>query len=153
VLRHRAPWLALRIAAAASAWCACAPQQPALSTAERDIASVQARLTAGPWRLVDYRPDVPLDPITQTLLATQVRTMVITFDGRAMHAQSPTFDVTRPYAVQEAAEFVFDIVSPDVQGAGVLRSHCWIDESGRRITFHAETDPWNGTGVLEREGM
>jgi hypothetical protein len=124
-----------------------------MSTAERDIASVQARLMAGRWRLVDYRPDLPLDPITQGLLAMQVRTMVVTFDGRTLHAQSPTLDFTRPYAVENAAEFVFDLVSPDVQGAGELRSHCWIDDGGRRITFHAETEPWNGTGILQREGM
>jgi hypothetical protein len=121
-------------------------------TADQMAAPIQARLTAGPWRLVDYRPDVPLDPMTQALLAMQVHAMVVVFDGRTLRAQSPTLNIARPYTVQNVAGPLFDIVSPDVQGGGLLQSRCTIADDGRHVTFHAQTDPWNGTGYLEREG-
>jgi hypothetical protein len=114
-------------------------------------APIQAVLSAGPWRLVDYRPQVALDPMTQALLALQVRSMVVTFDGRTMHATSSTLTFERPYVVEGPSIYAFDLVSPDF-GGGYLRSHCEVSEDGRRIVFHAQTDPWNGTGTIEREG-
>jgi hypothetical protein len=132
---------------------ACAgPQTPAASQAERDIPPIQARLVAGPWRLADYRPDVPLEPMLQALLGQQVRTMVVRFDGRTLAAVSPTLQVSRPYTLEHVAGLAFDLVSPDIQGGGQLRSRCEIAYDGRRITFRAQTEPWIGTGVLDREG-
>jgi hypothetical protein len=130
---------------------ACLP--PDRGPAAPDLAApIQAVLTAGPWRLVDYRADLSLDPVTQLLLSQQVRSMVVTFDGRTMVARSSSLTITRPYVVQNVADATFDLVSPDVQGAGNLRSHCKLSEGGRNLVFHAETDPWSGTGTLEREG-
>lgn len=111
---------------------------------------MQASLTGGPWRLADYRPDVPLEPMLQALLGAQLRTMVVTFDGRTLVASSPTLQITRPYSLQNVVGSEFDLVSPDMQGGGVLQSRCLLSPDGRRITFHAQTDPWLGTGVLER---
>jgi len=101
---------------------------------------------------MDYQPQVPLDPMTQALLTTQLHTMVITFDGTTLLAQSPTLRVTRPYTIQNMTGFQFDVVSPDVQGGGRMRSHCALSDDGRRLMFQAATDPWNGNGLIEREG-
>ena len=57
---------------------------------------VQRALTAGPWRLIDYKATDPLDPVTQAILAAQIRTMVVTFDGTMIHLQSPTLSLVRP---------------------------------------------------------
>ena len=140
---------ALLAAAGASG---CGGSQPQLSAAAQAAQSIQSRLVAGPWRLVDYRPAVALDPMTQMLLSQQLRTMVVTFDGQTLHAQSPTITITRPYTLENAAAPLFDLVAPDVQGGGTLRSHCVMRDDGRGITFQAQTEPWNGTGTLEREG-
>jgi hypothetical protein len=109
-------------------------------------------LTAAPWRLVDYRPDVALEPMLQALLAQQIRTMIVRFDGQTLSAQSPTLQVTRPYRIENASGPIFDLVSPDFQGGGELRSHCLLSDDGRRIDCHAQTDPWTGTAVIERQG-
>jgi hypothetical protein len=101
--------------------------------------------------LVDYRPDVPLDPVTQGLLSLQLRTMVITFDGRMLHAQSPTIRLDRPYSIEGVTASTFDLVSPDPQGGGRLRSHCELSGDGRALAFKSVTEPWNGTGNLERQ--
>jgi hypothetical protein len=130
----------------------CGGSQAGPSAAEQAMQSVQTPLVAGPWRLVDYRPALALDPMTQALLAQQIRAMVVSFDGRTLRAQSPTLSLVRPYAIENAAGPIFDLVSPDVQGGGTLRSHCVLRDDGRGITFQAQTEPWNGTGVLERDG-
>jgi hypothetical protein len=124
---------------------------PAASPAQ-DITNVQARLTAGPWVLTQYQPLAPAGRIFGPLIAQQLRTMVVTFDGQTMHAQSPTLNVSRPYTLENVASFVFDVVSPDPQGAGPVRSRCQISDDGRRIDFDAQTDPWTGRGMIERTG-
>jgi hypothetical protein len=88
----------------------------------------------------------------QSLLSLQIRTMVVHFDGQTLSAQSPTLQITRPYSLENVGAPTFDLVSPDAQGGGQLRSHCELDGDGRRITFRAQTDPWTGIGVIEREG-
>jgi hypothetical protein len=141
--------LALLLAAAAS----CGGSQLSAEAAvAQQAATSQARLVAGPWRLADYRPDVALEPMLKALLAQQVRSMVVRFDGRTLSAQSPTVQLLRPYALDNITGLAFSLVSPDIQGGGPVRSRCEISDDGRRITFHAETEPWTGTGALEREG-
>jgi hypothetical protein len=131
----------------------CGGSQTPQSAAAQAAESVQSRLLAGPWQLVDYRPALALDPMTQMLLAQQLRTMVVTFDGHTLRAVSPSISLVRPYTIENAAGPIFDLVSPDVQGGGTLRSHCVLRDDGRGVTFQAQTEPWNGTGVLERQGM
>jgi hypothetical protein len=143
--------IALAALAALSGSCGGSQSQPTSPVAQ-DTATIQGRLTSGPWRLADYRPDVPLEPMLQAMLGAQIRTMVVRFDGRTLSAQSPTVQVARPYAVENPAGLQFDLVSPDLQGGGSLRSRCELATDGRHLTFHAQTDPWTGSGVLEREG-
>jgi hypothetical protein len=154
-------WVALvgvLASAVAVTGCASNQGQPASAVAQ-DTASIQAYLTAGPWRLVDYRPDVTLEPMLQAMLAAQIRTMVVRFDGRTLSAQSPTLQVTRPYTIEEPAGLAFDIVAPDVQfggapagGGATVRSRCEMGIGGRVLTFRARTEPWTGIGTLQREG-
>jgi hypothetical protein len=153
-------WVALVTAlfsATAIAGCASNQGQPASAVAQ-DTASIQSYLTAGPWRLVDYRPDVTLEPMLQAMLAAQVRTMVVSFDGRSMIAQSPSLQVTRPYTIENPAGLAFDIVSPELQpgaattGGANMRSHCEMGIGGRVLTFRARSEPWTGIGTLQREG-
>jgi hypothetical protein len=127
-------------------------QLSAESAAAQQTATIQARLAAGPWRLVDYRPDVALEPMLQGMLVMQLRTMIVRFDGQTLNAQSPTLQISRPYTLENVAGPLFTLVSPDIQGGGTVRSRCQISDDGRHITFHAETEPWLGTGAIDREG-
>jgi hypothetical protein len=158
--RRWVPFVTALASAVAVAGCASNQGQPT-SGAAQDTASIQGYLTAGPWRLVDYRPDVTLEPMLQAMLAAQIRTMVVRFDGSSLYAQSPTLQVTRPYTIEQPAGLAFDIVAPDVQfggapagggGGATVRSHCEMGIGGRVLTFRARTEPWTGIGTLQREG-
>jgi hypothetical protein len=153
-------WVALLaslVTVVALAGCASNQGQPASAVAQ-DTASIQSYLAAGPWRLVDYRPDVALEPMLQAMLAAQVRTMVVRFDGRSLMAQSPTLQITRPYSIENPAGLAFDLVSPELQPGGgatgdaTMRSHCEMGIGGRVLTFRARSEPWTGIGTLQREG-
>jgi hypothetical protein len=149
---RKSPPLGCVLVLAASLAGACGGAQTApASPMAQDVASIQARLTAGPWRLVEYRPEVQLEPMLQLLLAQQIRTMMVRFDGRVLSLESPTVHVTRPYTLQNAAGLVCDLVSPDLQGGGELRTRLEVTLDGSRVTFRAQTDPWRGTGVIVRE--
>jgi hypothetical protein len=117
----------------------------------RYTASIQLYLVAGAWRLADYRPGLALEPMLQAMLAQQVSTMVVHFDGHSLTAASPTVQITRSYTLENVVGFEFDLVSPDAQGGGYLRSRCQLSGDGRRIVFSALTDPWVGIGTLERQ--
>ena len=132
--------------------CGGAPQAAPASPLAQDVASIQASLVAGPWRLVDYRPDLSLEPMLQALLAQQVRSMIVRFDGRVMSARSPTIQIARPYSIENAAGLAFDLVAPDPQGSGPMSSRCQMSADGMQIAFRAQSDPWPGTGLLRREG-
>jgi hypothetical protein len=129
-----------------------APQAQTNSPVVIDTASVQSRLTAGPWRLADYRPEVPLEPMLQALLVQQVRSMVVRFDGQTLTGQSPTLQISRPYTLESVVGLTFDLVSPNMQGGGLLRTRCEMSGDGRRVAFRAQTEPWTGSGAIEREG-
>ena len=88
----------------------------------------------------------------QGLLALQLHAMVVTFDGATLVGQSPTFNLRRPYTLENVTALQFDLVSPDFQGGGTLRSHCTLSDDGRHLTFESVTEPWNGTGALDRDG-
>ena len=95
---------------------------------------------------------VPLEPMLQALVVQQVRTMVVRFDGQTLSGQSPTLQITRPYTLENVVGLTFDLVSPNQQGGGVLRTRCEMSGDGRRVAFYAQTEPWTGSGVIEREG-
>ena len=129
--------------------CAAPPPLPsAAATTALDTRATDARLQ-GNWRLEDYRPDVPLEPMFQLLLAQQMQSMVIHFEAGRLHGESPTLHVDRTYQIAYAAGPYFKVVSPDASG-GLITSTATMAEDGSRIAFHTETEPWKGSGTLVR---
>jgi hypothetical protein len=125
-----------------------APALPRASVAARDTSALDSRLQ-GSWRLVEYRPEVPPDPMFQSLLATQVGILVVRFDRGTLHADSPTLHLTRPYRVVDAKGPLFTVESPDAGGA-VFTTAATISDDDRRIDFRGDTEPWRGSGALVR---
>ncbi len=123
---------------------------PAANSAPQDLAGADARLR-GTWRLLDYQPEVPLEPMLQQMLVQQLQTMVVHFEGGHLRADSPTLHIDRPYQILEASPPFFKLSSPDY-GGGTLVSSGQFSDDGTRVIFHGETEPWRGTGTLLRVG-
>ena len=139
------------LASVASALAAgCGASQPAgtqADTANQAMISADARLR-GDWRITDYRPEVPLEPMLGGLLALQIQTMTIHFEGGHVRATSPTLQMDLPYRIVEAGGPLFKMITTK-DGAGYASS-CQFSDDGSKISFRAETEPWRGTGTLVR---
>ena len=138
------------VAGVAAAAGGCGAAQPAGTQADataQAMASADARLR-GNWRLADYRPEVPLEPMLAGLLALQMQTMNIHFEAGHVQATSPTLQVDLPYRIVEAGGPLFKMIATK-DGAGYASS-CQFSDDGTKINFRAETEPWRGTGTLIR---
>lgn len=124
---------------------ACADSAPA--RAPDAVATLDAKLR-GSWRLVEYHPEVPLEPNLQALVDVQMRSMVIRFDGGHVIAESPGFHWDRPYVLSDVADPMFKITTT---GGDTYTTSGQLDVDGRRIFFHGESEPWRGTGTLQRQ--
>ncbi len=155
----RAQWLGLVVTGAVlagSVGCggagdgagAQSPAQLALQES-RDAATVQQRLQ-GQWRLVDYRPEVPLEMMFQALLASQLQTMVVRFENGRLLADSPTIHLNRAFTINNIAGNLFRVVTTDDAGVA-LQSSCQFSDDGSQIFFRGDTAPWRGNGTLRRD--
>jgi hypothetical protein len=124
---------------------ACTRPAASADTASADLAMASATIE-GDWRIVTYRPDTPLEPSLAGLLALQVQTMTLRFDGQRMTGTSPTLRIARAYRVTDAAGPHFGVVLIDEMGVGYeLRGEF---EGPDQIAFRGANRPWAGTGTL-----
>ena len=128
---------------------ACAPPAAQPDTATADLGAANAQIV-GSWRLVGYQPDVSLEPTLQGLLALEMQTMTIRFDGRRLLLDSPSIHMNRGYLITRAAGPRFDLVSPDDAGVAIVSSCQFLAPD--RVVFEGKTSPWRGTGTLQKIG-
>ncbi|HEY2513510.1 MAG TPA: hypothetical protein VGI39_21730 [Polyangiaceae bacterium] len=139
------------IASLALALLACGGGTPARTSAEQsqiDARAIQTRIS-GVWKLVDYRPEVPLDAMTQALLSSQIQTMTVRFDNGRLLADSPAFHFIRTFQIVGAGGNLFKLIATDETGVS-LTSSCVLSDDGTKISFRGETEPWRGMGTLSR---
>jgi hypothetical protein len=150
VLRTRGLVVACLLLTATLAACGGSAQSPAsaATASARDASAIDGRIQ-GTWRLVEYRPELAPDPMFQALLTAQLGNLIVRFDHGSLYADSATFHATRAYRVVNAAGTLFAVESPDVGGV-VLTTSAAISDDGQHITFHANTEPWRGSGALLR---
>jgi hypothetical protein len=125
----------------------CAPRQGEAQDANEAERQKAANHLLGQWLLVDYQPEVPLEPMLASLLSTQYGSMVIDFDGRNLNANGPgVTGVQRPYRVTQAT---FNRVTAIVYDQGL--AYDVVGEfRGNEFWFVAQSSPWRGRGVLRR---
>ncbi len=100
----------------------------------------------GAWVLMDYQPEMPLEPMFASLLSAQFGTMVVEFDGQTLNATGTGVNVQRPYRVTQAS---FNRVTAVVYDQGV--AYDVVGEfRGNEFWFVAQSTPWRGHGVLRR---
>lgn len=103
----------------------------------------------GKWRLLQFTPQTPLDPVMSSMLAFYQPTMVIEVQGGRIRAVStaPGLHFDRRYEVREALGDRFQLVVWD--DAGIAQTNqCEMLPDG---TLRARTaSPWAGEALLAR---
>jgi hypothetical protein len=103
----------------------------------------------GSWLLSSFRPEVPLEPMFQTLLNAELGHLSVEFDGQNMNADGPGVQATRRYQVDAAQGNFLRVTLFDDRGIAYLVEGQFV---GNRLEFRALTSPWRGSGTLERMG-
>jgi hypothetical protein len=142
-LRSVAAVLALSIAGCSAP---AGPSAPDLMA--RAVASVDARL-AGAWRLQGFRPERPLDPMSQAFLQVQFGQLVVRFDRGRMVGESPGVHVDRAYRISEADLMRFKITAYDEQGVP-YDAVCTFAQPDV-LEVNSWSEPWRGVATLTRD--
>jgi hypothetical protein len=112
----------------------------------RAIAATNQRLQ-GTWLLMDFQPEVPLEPMLAQLLSTQLGRLTIQLDGGRVVATGLGVQATRTYRVDDASMDRFKLTLFDDTG---VPYESWGDFQGEIIRFQSLTTPWRGTGTFKR---
>ncbi|MFO0618624.1 MAG: hypothetical protein U0414_38890 [Polyangiaceae bacterium] len=113
---------------------------------ELENRNVDARLQ-GSWRIGEFKPDQPLGPVLDDMLAYHQQQMIIHFGSGRMWADSPGISFDRRYQVQNAMGDRFQIVAYDDTNTPQL-SYCDFEPDGSLRVWM--TSPWKGVGTLVR---
>jgi hypothetical protein len=125
---------------------ACGGSRSPAEDAAQQAAAANQRLS-GSWTLVEFQPDVPLEPMLAQLLAVQIGRLTVQFDGTRMVATGVGVQATRSYSVDSASSSQAHLTLFDETGVR-YESNATFD--GDLVHFQAFTMPWAGHGTLKR---
>ena len=123
------------------------PSRPALSPIEQERAALAQRL-AGTWRVTSYVPATGLGALLMKTLRAE--DLVIEFANGRVRSASSSFALDRQFRLVPLANDSFQMFIVDEQGVE-YESLARFDQAGR-ILFETKTEPWIGSGVLQRQG-
>jgi hypothetical protein len=134
--------------AAALAGCGGASGAGPVDATAADNRAADQRLQ-GSWKILDFRPETPLDPVMASMLAFYQPTMVVQVGGGRIRAltTAPGVHFDRRYEVRDALGDRFQLVVWD--DAGIAQtSYCAFQPEG---TLRCRTTtPWRGDALLAR---
>jgi hypothetical protein len=110
-------------------------------------ASAEARLR-GAWKLRDFRPEKPLDPMSAAFVQFQCGNLVVRFDRGRFVAESPGVHVDRAFQIIQADGDQFRAVSYDDQGVAYDAAGTFVQADTLQINSWSE--PWRGVATLSR---
>jgi hypothetical protein len=124
----------------------CAKSESSGDQAARQINEANNSLR-GDWLLVDYRPEVALEPVMAQLLAVQMGRLHVNFDGTVAMVQGVGVQAKRPYRIVESDGHRSKITLYDDTG---MSYEVTATQQGNQLIFQAYTAPWRGLGTLQR---
>jgi hypothetical protein len=130
-----------------ASWTGCAGNRG--SSAEDPatrIAAANQRLQ-GTWLLVDFQPEVPLEPMLAQLLSMQMGRLTAQIDSGRLVANGIGVQATRTYRIDDASMDRFKMTLFDVSGVSY---ESWGNFQGDQVRFESLTSPWRGRGSLKR---
>jgi len=145
VARGAALVAVLCLASAGSTACAGNRGSSAEGPATR-IAAANQRLQ-GTWLLVDFQPEVPLEPMLAQLLSMQMGRLTVQLDSGRLVANGIGVQATRTYRIDDASMDRFKMTLFDASGVSY---ESWGNFQGDQVQFESLTLPWRGRGSLKR---
>lgn len=129
----------------ALAGCRRHPEPVGPDPAQQAALSVDAALQ-GTWRLASY---MPTQPLTGALLAGIQKDRVLArFESNHLRSASPDFTFDRRYRLGPVIGDTFQLFITDEHGVE-YRADCRFD-GPNRLLFDARTEPWRGSGAVDR---
>ena len=112
----------------------------------KQVAAATARLR-GTWTLMQFQPDLALEPMLAQLMAVQMGRLTIRFDGNQAFITGVGVDTQRKYRVDSADGDQLHLTLTDDSGATYLVAGQF---AGDDLLFRSDTSPWRGHGKLNR---
>ena len=125
--------------------------KPASGSATAGASTDQAieRQLQGRWRITSYVPTTPLSVSIQQMLVAQYDQLLIEIRDGRIRPLTTAMKFERRYRLGPPTANGFTVYIFDEQGVQYV---CLAQfDSAGRILFSAETAPWHGRGVLERD--
>jgi len=143
---RRRNFLVIGLAALVLASTGCGGTQSSANDAKVAMGNADQRLQ-GSWVLVDFQPNVALEPMLAQLLSMQLGHLTVGFNRGQMVATGMAVQARRTYTITSAT--MNDFTATLYDDAGVAYdARCSFD--GDRLLFEALTPPWTGRGTLQR---
>jgi hypothetical protein len=101
----------------------------------------------GQWTLVEFQPEIGLEPMLAQLLSAQIGRLAVQFDGSRMTATGVGVQAVRTYRIDDASADGFSMTLFDQIGVTYSAQGTF---DGNLVRFQSLTSPWNGHGVLRR---
>src|SRR6476620_7997515 len=115
---------------------ACSSQGHADDPAAR--AAETNRHLNGPWTLVEFQPEIGLEPMLAQLLGMQIGRLAVQFDGSRMTATGVGVQAARTYRIDSASADGFSMTLFDEIGVSYA-AHGTFD--GNLVRFQSLTSP------------
>ncbi len=136
----------LLLCAALASACGGSPTRPPADATAAQIAAANQRLQ-GTWILMQFQPELALEPMLAELLALQMGRLAVRFEGKQALITGVGVETERSYRVLEADYDRLKIVLTDPSGVAYQSSGQFFDNE---LHFHSDTSPWRGRGILKR---
>jgi hypothetical protein len=137
---------AFALGIAATCLVACGGTGQEATTPEQKVARAAERLR-GSWLLVEFRPEQQLEPVLASLLSVQIGRLSVFLDGTNLSAQGVGVRANRQYTLDAANGDQFTATVIDPMGMKYAVAGSFV---GRDLAFSSQTQPWRGSGRLQR---
>jgi hypothetical protein len=125
----------------------CGGSQTASRDATKErIEAASARLQ-GTWTLVQFQPELALEPMLAQLLAIQIGRLTVRFAGNQAFITGVGVNTQRTYRIDNAEFDWLRLTLIEDSGASY---QSFGQFAGNDLNFRSDTSPWRGQGMLRR---
>ncbi len=122
---------------------ACSTQRVA-DSADADLA---ASSLDGSWLLVEFQPEIELEPMFAALLRDELGVAVVELHGGQLSAKGRTVELQRRYVLLDQIDEDLRVAVFDEPG---VSTRFLVRRVNDELVFRCQDAPWRGSGTLRR---